>query len=208
MTSDQDHPMGDTERGRMSTPGRSPRNRLRSASPRTLHRSNRGTRRRDTSTPEWKWNPINECIVHSHMVCETCRDYIAHLNEGAMDDDPSFIDARAKRSASYVSISMWRQDTDKLSRIREERDALKARLCDMEHEMDTLRCEYHDMETRLHAQNSAPSYAAATKGQRPSAEPGQARSRGCKADVCFEGDQPFQSRGTTRGATHYARLEG
>jgi hypothetical protein len=128
---EQDQHMSDSLRGRMSTPGRSPRNCNRSASPRTLQR-NRGTRHRDTSTPEWKWNPALECVVHSASACATCRDYVSHLNEGAMDDDVSFIDAGMKRSASYVSMLQWTATRDNLTRVRIERDSLKDRLRDTE----------------------------------------------------------------------------
>jgi len=37
--------------------------------------------------------------------------------------------------------------------------------------VDTLWCDIHDMETHLHAPNSAPSYVAATKAQRPIQNP-------------------------------------
>ncbi|KIM83094.1 hypothetical protein PILCRDRAFT_7508 [Piloderma croceum F 1598] len=150
MSQDQDHLMDDSERGHVSTPGRLPRNRLRSASPRTLQCSSCGRGRRDTSTPKWKWNPVHECIVHSASGCTTCRDYMLHLNKGAMDDNMSYVDAGAKHSAS---------------------DSLRDRLHETEQEVDSLRCEVHDMETRLHAQNSALSYTTVTKSQRPALAP-------------------------------------
>ena len=124
---EQDQHMSDSSRGHMSTPGRSPRNRNRSASPRTLRR-NHGTRHCDTSTPEWKWNPALECMVHSASACAMCRDYVSHLNEGAMDDNASFIDAGMKRSASYVSMLQWTATRDDLTCVRIERDSLRDRL--------------------------------------------------------------------------------
>ncbi|KIM72770.1 hypothetical protein PILCRDRAFT_15832 [Piloderma croceum F 1598] len=171
MSQDQDHPMDDSERGRVSMPGRSPHNHLRSASPQTLQCSSRGRGRRDTSTPEWKWNPVHECIVHSTSGCTTCRDYMSHLNEGAMDNDVSYIDARAKRSTSYVSVATRKQGQEDLTRLCCERDSLRDRLHETEQEVDSLRCKVHDMETCLHAQNSAPSYATVTKSQRPALAP-------------------------------------
>jgi hypothetical protein len=168
---EQDQHMSDSLRGRMSTPGRSPRNRNRSASPRTLQR-NPGTRRCDTSTPEWKWNPALECVVQSASACTTCRDYVSHLNEGAMDDDASFIDAGMKRSASYVSMLQWTATRDDLTRVRIERDSLKDRLHDAERELCSL-CEgTHELETRLQERKAAPpSYSAVTKSQRPAQAP-------------------------------------
>jgi hypothetical protein len=167
---EQDHQMSDSSRGQMSTPGRSPRNRNRSASPRTLQRD-RGPRRRDTSTPEWKWNPALECVVHSASACTTCRDYVSHLNEGAMDDDASYIDAGMKRSASYVSITQWTATRDDLSRVRQERESLRDRLHDAERELHSLREGMRDLETRLQGQKTAPSYSAVTKSQRPAQAP-------------------------------------
>ncbi|KIM88695.1 hypothetical protein PILCRDRAFT_2889 [Piloderma croceum F 1598] len=82
---------------------------------------------------------------------------MSHLNKGAMDDDMSYIDAGAKRSASYISVATWKQGQEDLTCLQQE--------------VDSLRCEVHDMETSLHAQNSAPSYATVTKSQRPALAP-------------------------------------
>jgi hypothetical protein len=128
---EQDQHMSDSLRGCMSTLGHSPRIRDRSVSPRTLQR-NRGTRRRDTSTPEWKWNPALECMVHSASACAMCRDYVSHLNEGAMDDNTLFMDAGMKRSASYVSMLQWTATRDDLMCVHMERDSLRDHLRDAE----------------------------------------------------------------------------
>ncbi|KIM72368.1 hypothetical protein PILCRDRAFT_16191 [Piloderma croceum F 1598] len=187
MSQDQDHPMDDFERGRMPTPGRSPHNRLRSASPRTLQRSNHGRGRKDTSTPEWKWNPVHKCIVHSASACTTCCDYMLHLNEGAMDDDASYIDAGAKCSASYVSVATWKQGQEDLTRLCCKRDSLRDRLREAEQGVDSLRCEVHDMETRLYAQNSALSYTVVTKSQRPALAPAKRTNVALKPTFTLKG---------------------
>src|SRR5882724_8551733 len=65
MSQEQDQPMDNDERGRMSTPDRSDRSRMHSASPWTLQQcSHRGARCRAPSI-RWKWNPVHECIMHS-----------------------------------------------------------------------------------------------------------------------------------------------
>jgi len=167
MSQEQDHPMDDDERGRMSTPDRSDRSRMRSASPRTLQqRSHRGSRRR-APTIRWKWNPIHECIVHSGSECKVCKDYLAHLNDGAMEDDGSYVDACDKRSASFVPIAQWRQDTSELRRLRDDLEDSRRRERDLELEVDDLRVEVNSLETSLKASNSIPSYAAVAKTQRP-----------------------------------------
>ncbi|KIM82403.1 hypothetical protein PILCRDRAFT_7804 [Piloderma croceum F 1598] len=63
------------------------------------------------------------------------------------------------------------QGQEDLTCLHRERDSLRDRLRETEQKVDSLRCEVHDMETRLHAQNSAPSYTTVTKSQRPALAP-------------------------------------
>jgi len=107
MSQEQDHPMDNNECGHMSTPDHSDCSRMRSATPQTLQQcSHCGTRCR-APTIRWKWNPVHECIVHSGSECNVCKDYLAHLNDGAMKDDRSYVDACNRCSASYIPITQW-----------------------------------------------------------------------------------------------------
>src|SRR5882762_2616595 len=152
MSQEQDQPMDNDERGRMSTPDRSDRSRMRSASPRTLQqRSHRSTCRRAPSI-RWKWNPVHECIVHSGSECKVCKDYLAHLTDGAMEDDGSYINACDRRSASFIPIAQWRQDTSDSRRLQDDLKDSRRRERDLEMEINGL-------EASLKANNTAPSYA-------------------------------------------------
>jgi hypothetical protein len=54
-----------------------------------------------------------------------------------MEDDLSYIDAGAKRSASYIPVSMWNRDNNTLMRIRCEHDLLKDHKRQLENKIDT-----------------------------------------------------------------------
>jgi hypothetical protein len=82
-----------------------------------------------------------------------------------MEDDPSYIDAGAKRCVSYIPISMWNWDNNMLMRIRRECDSLKDCERDLENKIDALHSEVKDLETSLQAQSKTPSYTAVTKPQ-------------------------------------------
>jgi hypothetical protein len=79
-----------------------------------------------------------------------------------MEDDLSYINAGAKRSASYIPISMWNQDNNMLMRICRKRDSLKDRERKLENKIDVLRSEVKDLETSLQAQSKTPLYTAVT----------------------------------------------
>ncbi|KIM74950.1 hypothetical protein PILCRDRAFT_14013 [Piloderma croceum F 1598] len=98
-----------------------------------------------------------------------------------MQDNVSYIEAGAKCSASYVSVATWKQGQKDLTRLHCERDSLRDRLREAEQEVDSLRCEGHNMEAHLHAQNSAPSYAAVTESQLPALAPAKCTTVALKA---------------------------
>jgi len=87
--------------------------RMCSASPQTLQCTHHGTCHR-APTIRWKWNLVHECLVHSGSECNVCKDYLAHLNYGAMKDNGSYIDACNRCLVSYVPIAQWKQDTSEL----------------------------------------------------------------------------------------------
>jgi hypothetical protein len=166
MSQEQDQPMDDDERGHMSTPDRSDRSRMHSASPRTLQQRSHRSACRRAPTIRWKWNPVHECIVHSGSKCKVCKDYLAHLTDGAMEHDGSYVDACDRRSASFIPIAQWRQDTSDSRRLRDDLKDSTRREHDLEMEVDDLHMEINGLEASLKASNTAPSYAAAAKTQR------------------------------------------
>ena len=124
-----------------------------------------------------------------------------------MEDDPSYIDAGAKCSASYVPISMWNQDNDMLMRICCERDSLKDHERELENKIDALHSEVKDLETSLQAQIKTPSYAVVTKPQRaPQAQAKRAPAVSKPLFVLKVSDT--SKTGTTRGTTNPEGYEG
>jgi hypothetical protein len=107
MSQEQDHPMDDDKCGHMSMSDHSDHSRMCSASPRTLQQhSHHGTHRR-APTIRWKWNPVHECLMHSGSECNMYKDYLAHLNDGTMKDDRSYVNACNRHSTSYIPIAQW-----------------------------------------------------------------------------------------------------
>src|SRR5258705_2140989 len=166
MSQEQAQAMDNDEHGCMSTPDRSDRSRMRSASPRTLQQRSHHSARRRAPFIRWKWNPVHECIVHSGSECKVCKDYLAHLTDGAMEDDGSYVDACDRCSASFIPIAQWRQDTSDSRRLRDDLEDSRRHECDLEMEVDDLRMEVNGLEASLKASNTALSYAAAAKTQR------------------------------------------
>ena len=74
-----------------------------------------------------------------------CGEYSAHLNNAAMDDNQSYIDAVSKKNAYFVPITQWQVEVKKAADARED--------CDQAHkaevELDDLRIAVHDLEKQL-----------------------------------------------------------
>jgi hypothetical protein len=156
MSQEQDHPMDNDKRGHMSMPDCSDRSRMCSVSPWTLQQHSRRGMHCRAPTIRWKWNPVHECLMHSGSECNVCKDYLAHLNNSAMEDDRSYVDTCDRRSASFIPIAQWRQDTSELRRLCKDLEDSRRRERD-------LKMEVNSLETSLKARNTAPSYAAAAK---------------------------------------------
>jgi len=166
MLQEKDQPMDNDEHGRMSMPDRSDHSRMRSVSPRTLQQcSHCGTHCR-APTIRWKWNPVHKCIVHSGSECKVCKVVLAHLTDGAMEDNGSYINACDRHFASFIPIAQWRQDTSDLRRLRDDLEDSRRHEHDLKMEVDNLHVEINSLEASLKASNTALSYAAAARTQR------------------------------------------
>ena len=129
---DPDSPMTDPGRGPPSTSvGRSPANRERSASPRARTKS---SRRREPL--EWGFNTNNVCITHRGTKCQTCSDYVSHVNEAAMEDDKSYIAAMNKHSDVFVPKSEWRKECDIYNNLLADYKSLRSHTAKVENELD------------------------------------------------------------------------
>jgi hypothetical protein len=116
----------------MSMPNCSDRSRMRSASPWTLQQCSHHDTCCRAPTIRWKWNPVHECIVHSGSECKVCKDYLAHLNDGAMEDDGPYVNPCNRCSMSFVPIAQWQQDTSELRRLRDDLNDFRRCECDLE----------------------------------------------------------------------------
>ena len=123
-------------------PGRSPANRKRSASPRAHVRHSRREEPRG-----WLYNLPTECVAHCSTECSVCGEYSAHLNNAAMDDDQSYIDAVSKKNTYFVPITQWKAEIKKSADAREDR--YRDRAHKAEAELDDLRIAVHDLEKQL-----------------------------------------------------------
>jgi hypothetical protein len=93
----------------------------------------------------WLYNPLTECLVHRSTECSVCGEYSAHLNNAAMDDDQSYIDAVSKKNAYFVPITQWQAAIKKATDVREDHNcAHKA-----EAELDDLHIAVHDLQKQL-----------------------------------------------------------
>jgi hypothetical protein len=161
---DPDSPMTDPGRGPPSTSvGRSPANRERSASPRARTKS---SRRREPL--EWGFNTNNVCITHRGTKCQTCSDYVSHVNEAAMEDDKSYIAAMNKRSDAFVPKSEWRKECDIYNNLLADYESLRSHTAKVESELDASRCAVDELETELALMKEtarSTSYASAVSRQ-------------------------------------------
>ena len=115
MPDDNPDRMDEDGSGRKSLPpGQSPANRERSASPRARVRHSRREEPRG-----WLYNPLMECVAHRSTECSVCREYSAHLNNAAMDDNQSYIDAVSKKNAYFVPITQWKVEVKKSADARD-----------------------------------------------------------------------------------------
>ena len=97
----------------------------------------------------WLYNPLIECVVHCSTECSMCGEYSAHLNNAAMDNNQSYIDAVSKKNAYFVPITQWQAEVKKTADTREDRycycnHAHKAKV-----ELDDLHITVHDLEKQL-----------------------------------------------------------
>jgi hypothetical protein len=76
-----------------------------------------------------------------------CGEYSAHLNNAAMDDDQSYIDAVSKKNTYFVPITQWKAEIKKSADAREDR--YRDRAHKAEAELDDLRIAVHDLEKQL-----------------------------------------------------------
>ena len=92
---------------------------------------------------------MTECVAHCSTDCTVCGDYSAHLNNAAMDDDPSYIDTLSKKHAYYTPISQWQAEVKSSIKAREERDHYRDCARRAEEELDELRIAVHELEKQL-----------------------------------------------------------
>ena len=140
-------------------PGRSPANRERSASPRARH--DRYERREPHLG--WGYNSMSDCIVHHGVGCKKCTDYVMHLTMGSMEDDPSYIDAVAKRQNMFVPFEQWRSETLKVDDLEVECDKYRDRCRAAEKEASGLRERVHELEEQLAALQGSSFAATASR---------------------------------------------
>ncbi len=164
MPEDNPDRMDEDSSGRKSLPpGRSPAQRERSASPRA-----RGRNSRRDEPRRWMYNPLMECVAHRSTECRVCGEYSSHLNNAAMDDDQSYIDAVSKKNAYFVPMTVWQAEVKKSADAKDERDRYRDRAHRAEKELDELRIAVHDLEKQLEvAQGQSYASTAARVANRP-----------------------------------------
>jgi hypothetical protein len=116
----------------------------RSVSPRARVRHSRREEPRG-----WLYNPLTECVAHRSTECSVCGEYSAHLNNAAMDNDQSYIDAVSKKNAYFVPITQWKAEIKKSADAREDRDRYRNHAHKAEAELDNLRIAVQDLEKQL-----------------------------------------------------------
>ena len=70
----------------------------------------------------WGYNSMSDCIIHHSVGCKKCTEYMMHLTVGLMEDDPSYIDAVAKRQNMFVPFKQWQSETLKVDNLEIECD--------------------------------------------------------------------------------------
>ena len=71
------------------------------------------------------YNPLIECVAHCSTKCRVCGEYSTHLNNAAMDDDQSYIDAVSKKNAYFIPIAQWQAEVKISADAKDERNCYR-----------------------------------------------------------------------------------